>query len=270
MIDTCPAPPSIPIAIVGVGPTGESVLQRMRAEHLPKVRFLHNDGSLGTELLHQVGLLILVAHLESLADCSAVLALAGRLPSSGFGANTLYVVMHPSAGAREQQKVLAHYSLQTLAVYADATVVLQGDDAEDLSTWLTERVVGLSHAVNHDACSVGIDVHELSSFLYQAGTVVWISAQEEGINRADAVAKALLDQYTLSALPGSTHRQALVSVQGTRQSIKLGEMRVLSNFFSQQLLTSDAHFVLCVSYDDRLGQSIRVSALMCHPYVRAN
>lgn len=139
MIDTCAAPPAIPIAIAGVGPTGESVLQRLHAEQLPKVHFLHNDGSLMPELLHQVGLLILVAQLDSLADCNAVQALAMQVQSSGFGANTLYVVMQPSAGAGERQKVLAHYSLQMLGMHADATVVLPGD-GKDLCTWLTERV----------------------------------------------------------------------------------------------------------------------------------
>ncbi|WP_284465587.1 hypothetical protein [Diaphorobacter nitroreducens] len=92
------------------------------------------------ELLHQVGLLILVAQLESLADCNAVQALAGQVHSSGFGANTLYVVMQPSASAGERQKVLAHYSLQLLGMHADSTVVLPGDGAEVLCTRLTERV----------------------------------------------------------------------------------------------------------------------------------
>lgn len=139
MIDTCPAPPAIPIAIASVGPTGESVLQSLRAEQLTKVHFLHNDGLLRPELLHQVGLLILVAQLDSLADCNAVQALAMQVQSSGFGANTLYVVMQPSAGAGDRQKVLAHYSLQMLEVHADTTVVLPGD-GKDLCTWLTERV----------------------------------------------------------------------------------------------------------------------------------
>lgn len=140
MIDTCPAPPAIPIAIASVGPTGENLLQRLRAEQLPKVHFLHNDGSPMPELIHQVGLLILVAQLESLADCNAVQALAVQVQSSGFGANTLYVVIQPSSCAGERQKVLAHYSLQLLGMHADTTVVLPGDGAEDLCTWLTERV----------------------------------------------------------------------------------------------------------------------------------
>ena len=267
MINSCPAPPTIPIAIAGVGPTGESVLQRLRAERLPKVHFLLNDGSLMPELLHKVGLLILVAQLESLADCNAVQALAGQVQCSGFGANTLYVVMQPSAGAGERQKVLAHYSLQMLGIHADATVVVPGDGAEDLCTWLTERVGGLAQAVDNEA-SVGISIHDLTALLRNAGTAVWVSAQSEGVDRADAAAKALFNQHTLHAVPGHAYQHAMVWVQGARQSLKLSETRVLLKTVNQELLTDAAHLVCCVSFDDSLGTQVRVSALLCRPQAR--
>lgn len=267
MIDSCPVQPTIPIALAGIGPAGESTLQRLCAEQLPNVHCLQNDGSLAPELLHKVGLLILVAQLDSLADCNAVLDLAGQVQSSGFGANTLYVVMQPSAGAGERQKVLAHYSLQTLEMHVDATVVLPGDDGEDLCTWLTERVADLAQAVDHNA-SVRIGINDLTNLLRNAGPAVWVSAQSEGVDRADAAAKALCNQHARHAVPGHAYQHAMVCVQGARQSLKLSETRVLLKAVSQQMLTDIAHLVCCVSYEDNLGTRVRVSALLCRPQAR--
>ncbi len=267
MIDSCPVQPTIPIALAGIGPAGESTLQRLCAEQLPNVHCLQNDGSLAPELLHKVGLLILVAQLDSLADCNAVLDLAGQVQSSGFGANTLYVVMQPSAGAGERQKVLAHYSLQTLEMHVDATVVLPGNDGEDLCTWLTERVADLAQAVDHNA-SVRIGINDLTNLLRNAGPAVWVSAQSEGVDRADAAAKALCNQHARHAVPGHAYQHAMVYVQGARQSLKLSETRVLLKAVSQQMLTDTAHLVCCVSYEDNLGTRVRVSALLCRPQAR--
>ena len=269
MIDTCPAPPAIPIAIVGVGPTGESVLQRLRAAQMPNVYFLLNDGSLMPELLHQVGLLLLVVQLESVADCDAMLTLFKQVELSGFGTHTLYVVMQPSASVGLRQKVLAHYSLQILQIHADATVVLPGDVGEDLCTWLADRVTGLAQVVGNGA-SVGLDIHDLTDLLRNSGQAAWASAHSEGLDRVDAAAKTLCNQFALHAASGHSYQHALVWVQGARHSLKLSETRALLKTLSQELLTDAPRLVFGVSHDDSLGERIRVSALLCRMQAQMN
>lgn len=269
MINSCRAQPPMSIALAGVGPSGESALQRLRAQQQPNVHFLHNDGSLAPDLLHKFGLLILVAELESVEDCNAVQALAQQVQSSGFGTNTLYVVMNPAATVGERQKVLAHYSLQMLEMHADATVVVPGDSGEDLGIWLTDRVASLAQAVANDAF-VGIDVDDLTGLLRNAGSTVWASAQSEGVDRVDAAVKAICKQHAQHVSVEPVYQQAMIWVQGARESLKLSEMRSLMKSLGQQILKDTPRLVFCVAYDESLGTRMRVSALLCRPQMRSS
>ena len=258
-----------PIALVGIGPSVGSALQRLHAEHLPNVCIFPSDATLVPELLHKVGLLILVTQLESMEDCDAVQAVVLQMQSSGFCIPTLYVGMQPSAGVGQRQKVLAHYSMQTLQMHADATVVLRGEAGEDLCTLLTERVAGLAHAVANGA-SVGIDINDLTGLLRNAGPAVWVSTLSEGIDRAGTAAKELCSQPGLHVEPGHAYHHAIVWIQGARQSLQLSETRALLTVLSQKLLTDTARLVVGVSHDDSLGARIRVSALLCRPQMLSN
>lgn len=185
--------------------------------------------------------------------------LAQQVLSSGFGTNTIFVVLKPSAGTGEKQKVLAHYGLQMLEMHADATVVLPGDGDEDLGTWLTDRVAGLAQAVANDAF-VGIDLDDSTGLLRNAGATVWVCTQSEGVDRVDTAAKAIRNQHAQHVAPEPIYQQAMVWVQGARESLKLSEMRSLMKTLSQQLLTDTPRLVFCVAYDENLGTRMRVSA----------
>lgn len=269
MINSRRAQLPMPIALASVGPSGESALRRLRAQQQPNVHFLRHDDSLASYLLHKCGLLILVAELESVEDCNSVQALAQQVQSSGFGTNTLCVVMKPAATVGERQKVLAHYSMQILQMHADATVVLPGDAGEDLCTWLTERVAGLAQAVGNGA-SGGIAINDLTGLLRNAGPAVWVSTLSEGTDRAGTAAQVLCSQPRLHVEPGHAYHHAIVWIQGSRQSLQLSETRALLTALSQQLLTDAARLVFGVSHDDSLGARIRVSALLCRPQMRSN
>ena len=269
MINSCSATIPKPIALAGIGPTTENALQRLQTAEPSNVQFLHSDGSLGPGLLHEAGLLILVTELASVADCRAVQNLIKQMQPSGFATTTLCVAMKPSADVDKEQKVQAQHSLQLLEMHADATVVLSGDDEEDLGTWLTDRISGLAQAVANDG-SVGIDIDELSSLLRNSDSAVWVNAQSEGMSRVEAAAAAIRSQYARHAGRGHVYHHAMVWVQGARQSLNLSETRSLMKTLSQHLLTDSPQLICGISYDESLGGRMRVSALLCRPQPKTN
>lgn len=269
MNKSCSTPSPKPIALAGIGPTAESALQQLQAAQPPRVQFLQSDGSRGLGLSHELGLLILVTELASMADCNDVQDLLKQMQPSGFGTTTLCVVMKPSADVDERQKVQAHHSLQLLEMYADATVVLSGDDEEDLGIWLTDRITGLAQALANDR-SVGVDVDELSSLLRNAGSAVWVNAQSEGTDRVDVAAAAVRSQDARHAGRGHVYHHAMVWIQGARQALQLSETRALLTVLSQHLLTDSPQLICGISYDESLGGRMRVSALLCRPQPKTN
>ena len=212
-------------------------------------------GPLGTSC----GLLILVAHQVSGQDSEAVQAMARQVQNRGFGVPTVCVATPPPPSAGGQHTALAHCALQALLTHTDAHVLLPSDTGVNLATWLAQGVTDMAQALS-DSASINIDMEDLTRLLRGAGSAAWVNAQATGADKAlDAVHKLLAHPF-LNGLQLPSAHQAAVWITAAPQAFRLSEMRDIGQTLKRHL-HPDATQLYSVAHDERLGDTLRLSAL---------
>ena len=255
--------PRSPIAIVALGPTGQSLLADLSAMTPPGVQLLPVQALAQGRLGQRADLLILLAQQTLDADSQAMQALAQQAQDLGLGVHSLCVVVPPPRQASDKQKTLAHYALQALQSHVDATVVLPTDadngTGVDLPAWLAQVVTDMAQSLG-DSASITIDIDDLTRLLHGAGAAAWITVQASGPGKALQAAQLLRAHPWLAQAELSSARQVALWITAAPQAFKLAELRDIGQALRAGI-HPDASHIYSVRYDAGLGDTLRLSAL---------
>ena len=247
-----------PIAVVPIGPSAQSLLAPLRANLPSGVQVLGSSEGLWQQLFQQFGLLVLLIDPASAEDGRAALALSQQVADTGFGVHTLCVVAVPKSEQDLNAQCLpsTHYALQALQTHVDAVMPLPESSTDTVAQSFAAFLKEMASMAFGDA-GLAVDMQDLTLLLRDAGVAAWACAQA---SRPEQLLAALWAHPGLAGVDSKLARGVLVSMSGARGALKFSQVRAAMREILQRL-HPDVTFLLATSYDEQLGDALRVSVL---------
>lgn len=167
----------------------------------------------------------------------------------------------------------ADASLAELEEYADAVIVMRYATLLEVlgggvtpDTVLAYVYVSLKNLVRdmaamlHPQSLVGVDLEDVRTVLGESGPAMMGTAYARGADRGRIAAEQALISPPLANLNLAEAQGVLVFISGANGSFKLSETKTAMNTVRAGL-TPESHVIFGTSYDDALGDDIRVTVI---------